>query len=156
MSPDPHIVKLLDVDFPYMEKSPVVGRLSCVMHGRATARGLELTPDPSRALLLNEIHELVVTDEPGATMGDIVNRMALVAFFEVTEGGIVLVGDRVEVDGVEIGRVAGFDLTHADNHLNVCVRVPETMRTGYEMGHRVGARIAFVFQGPDQAKMVAR
>lgn len=153
---DPHVVKVLDRDFPYVGKSPVVGHFNCVFDAYSNKRQLSLTAHPSRAVSKYQIHELVMTDEPDAGMGKTVNRIAYLAFFEVDEGGVLLVGDKVEVDGKEIGTVAGFDLTHADNHLNICIKVPEPARSGHEMGFKVGSRISVSFIGPDQAKMIAR
>ncbi len=153
---DPHMVKVLDRDFPYADKSPVVGHFICLFDAYANNRQLGLTPHPSRVIPKHQIHELVMTDESDAGLGKTVNRIAYLAFFEADEGGVILVGDKVEVDGREIGTVAGFDLTHADNHINICIRVPEPARSGYEMGFKVGSRVSFSFIGSDQAKMIAR
>jgi hypothetical protein len=144
MSLDPHAVKVLDRDYPYVAKSPVVGRVNCILHTRSSKRQMQLTVHPSRAVLKNEIHELVLTDED-AKMGQEVNRVAYLGFFEVLEGGMILVGDRVELDGRELGTVTGFDLTHFPNHINLCIRVSDTLRTGQELGCPVGARISFTF-----------
>lgn len=156
MGTDPHAIKVLDQDSPYVAKSPVVGRLNCIMHARSAKRQMELTVHPSRAVLQNEIHELILADEPGAGMGQIVNQVAHLGFFEVVQGGMILVGDRVEIDGQEIGSVAGFDLTHFPNHINLCIQASGPLRTGREMGCSVGARISFSFRGPEQVKLVAR
>jgi hypothetical protein len=155
---DPHVVKVLDTDCPYRGKSPVVGHFNCLGDAHSKNRNLKVTVHPSRAVLKHEIHELIVTDEPDAGMGTVVNRVAYLAFCEIDEGGMILVGDKVEVDGQDIGTVAGFNLIHADNHINICIKGkgPGPARSGLEMGFKVGSKITFSFIGPEQAKMIAR
>ena len=51
----------------------------CTLHARSERRGLELAAFPSRALLKNEIHELILTAEdagPGKTVNPL--RQALI------------------------------------------------------------------------------
>lgn len=106
---------------PYGSKSPVIGRVVAVLRGTTEHRGLRITDFRSRAVPSGDIHELMVTDEEAA-LGSTVNRIALLAFFEVTNGGVILVGDRVFVGDMELGEVAGFDETHMPNHQNICLR----------------------------------
>jgi hypothetical protein len=106
---------------PYSSKSPVIGRVVAVLRGRTEQRALQITAFRSRAVPAGEIHELMVTDE-AAELESQVNRVALVAFFEITSGGVILVGDRVLAGETEIGVVAGFDETHMPNHQNICLR----------------------------------
>jgi uncharacterized protein YuzE len=141
MSKEPHGAGILD-KYPYAAKSDVTGRLVCLLDARSEERGMEVILHPSRALCRNEIHELAVTDDPAAAPNRTVDRVAYLAFFSVEEGGVVLVGDRVEVAGKEIGEVAGFDVTHAPNHLNVLLRV-EQRKTGAELGLQLGESIVF-------------
>jgi kynureninase len=141
MSKEPHGTLILD-KYPYAAKSDVTGTLVCLLDARSEERGMELIIHPSRALCGNEIHELAVTDDPQAAPDYVVDRVAYLAFFSVEEGGIVLVGDRVEVAGKEIGEVAGFDLTHAPNHMNVLLRAKDR-KTGPELGLCLGDPIVF-------------
>lgn len=106
---------------PYASKSPVVGRVVAVLRGTTEQRGLQITGFRSRAVPAGEIHELMITDED-APLESTVNRVALLAFFEVTSGGVLLIGDRVVAGDIELGVVAGFDETHMPNHQNVCLR----------------------------------
>jgi hypothetical protein len=106
---------------PYVSKSAVVGRVVAVLRGVTDRRGLYLTEYRSRAVPAGQIHELMVTDEQ-APVESTVNRVALIAFFEVTEGGVLLIGDRVTIGGKQVGELAGFDETHMPNHLNICLR----------------------------------
>ncbi len=142
MSPDPYINQLLDREIPYSEKTPISGRINCVLQVRAEKRGLELCPYPSRAVLKHEIHELILTAEE-AGPGKTVNRIAYLGYFEVLEGGVLWAGDRVTLDGVEIGRLAGYDLTHFPNHMNIIIRAAEPLRTGMDSGYIPGAQIVF-------------
>jgi hypothetical protein len=146
MSQDPYANKLLDSDMPCKEKSDMVGVINCVLHARAEARGLELAPFPSRALLRGEIHELIVTAEEARPEAR-VNGIAYVGFFEVTEGGILWAGDEVRVAGQLLGRLAGYDLTHFPNHFNIVVRAAAPLQTGFEMDIHPGAEVRFTFTG---------
>jgi len=66
MSPDPYIHQLLDADLPCAAKEPLHGSLNTILHARADQRGLELCPYPSRAILKDEVHELIITAEESA------------------------------------------------------------------------------------------
>jgi hypothetical protein len=142
--PDPYINKLLDQELPCKEKSVVTGRINCILHARAEQRGLELCPFPSRALLKHEIHELILTAEP-ASPGKTVNKIAYLGYFEVEEGGVLWVGDQVEINGSPTGFLAGYDLTHFPNHMNIVIQTQEPLQTGFEQGLQVGAAIRFRF-----------
>jgi hypothetical protein len=140
MPKEPYAGDILDTQQPFTAKSDVVGTVVCIMNAHAEERGFELIPSPSRAFVRGSIQELIVTDEPQASPGTVVNRVAYVCFFEIEIGGIVLAGDMVEIGGQELGQVAGFDLTHAPNHMNVIVHVAQP-RSGAEMGVALGDRV---------------
>jgi len=142
VSRDPYINNLLDKAVPYSAKNPVIGRVVCVLQVRAEKRGLELCPYPSRAVLKDEIHEVILTAED-AGPGKTVNQIAYLGYFEVLEGGVLWVGDSVSVDGLEIGRLAGYDLTHFPNHMNIIIQVQGALQTGLESGYQPGVQIAF-------------
>ena len=141
MSKEPHGSAILD-KYPYAAKSDVVGKLVCILDARSEERGMELIIHPSRALRRGEIHELAITDDPEAGPEHTVDRVAYLAFFSVEEGGIVLVGDKVKVGKQEMGKVAGFDITHFPNHMNILVRSTER-KTGPELGLSLGDSITF-------------
>jgi hypothetical protein len=73
-----------------------------------------------------------------------VDRVALIAFFEVDNGGVILLDDSVTIGDRTVGRVAGFDETHMPNHQNICLRGER--RDGEGLGIQVGdlVRIARV------------
>lgn len=145
MSPDPYINKLLNTDLPCKAKPPLPGRLCLILHARAEQRGLELSPFPSRAILKHEVHELILTAEEHAKPGSIVNQIAYLGYFEVLESGVLWVGDRVEINGQLIGWLAGYDMTHFPNHMNIVIQAVEPIQTGYEAGLQPGAEIRFIF-----------
>jgi hypothetical protein len=144
VSKEPHGTGILD-KYPYAAKSDVVGKTVCVLDARSEERGMQLMLHPSRAVCRGEIHELAVTDDTRASPESTVDRVAYVAFFSVEEGGIVLLGDKVEVNGTELGELVGFDDTHFPNHLNLLVRNKDP-KTGTELGLRPGDPIIFSFR----------
>ena len=57
-----------------------------------------------------------------AAPGGGADRVSAIAFFEVEQGGLAVVGDEVSVSGAVLGTLAGFDVTHMPNHINVVVK----------------------------------
>lgn len=143
--PDPYVNKLLDQDRPCVEKSPVRGRINCILHARAEKRGLELCPYPSRAVLQHEIHELILTAESEAAPGKTVNRISYLGYFEVEQGGVLWIGDKVLINHQPVGSLAGYDLTHFPNHMNIIIRIDGDLYTGLEANLHPGASIEFIF-----------
>jgi hypothetical protein len=121
MSETPYDPGLITRDI-YGERRIVKGEIVALLNFTFEKRRLKLIEPLSRALLNKEIHELMITDEAGASPGSIVNRVSPLAFFEVERGGLVVVGDAVYIGGLELGELAGFDLTHMPNHMNVVVK----------------------------------
>jgi hypothetical protein len=127
----------------YAANRPVQGGVVTVLNSTHEARGLKLISTYSRALRKESIHELIVTDETGKKPGDTANRIAYLAFFEVTRGGCIIVGETLVVDGKPIGEIIGFDETHEPNHLNIIIGV-EQRKTGPQLKIAVGSKIKFV------------
>ncbi len=121
MSKDPYSRPdfLLDT---YRAKVPILGNLVVVLQGYLPDRELSLINPKSRALLKGEIHELILTDETEAGPGQTVNNIAYVGFVEIEQGGVAVVGDKIVINGQNIGKVAGFDITHMPNHLNIVLK----------------------------------
>jgi hypothetical protein len=111
---DPNLISTTN----YGYRRPV----EALLHVTFEKRGLELIQSKSRALRNLEIHELMVTDEREAGPGGKVDRVSAVAFFEVTRGGLAVIGDDLKISGKSVGRIAGFDMTHMPNHMNVLVK----------------------------------
>src|SRR5580704_7346503 len=107
----------------YAANRPVKGGVVTVLDSTHEERGLKLICTYSRALKKNSIHELITTDETEKKPGDTANRIAYLAFFEVSRGGCIIVGEKLYVDGARIGEIVGFDETHEPNHINIIVGV---------------------------------
>jgi len=105
----------------YGDRRPVLGEVVALLHITFEKRGLKLIEARSRATPINEIHELMITNEEAAPGGG-ANRVSAIAFFEVKCGGVIVVGDKVSIGGKALGDLAGFDMTHMPNHMNVLVK----------------------------------
>ncbi|MDF2571031.1 MAG: hypothetical protein K0R55_2635 [Sporomusa sp.] len=135
---DPYARNMFGSFNPYYAKQPVIGRLVVVLDGVYENRGLELIKPPSRALRQTEIHELIVTDEE-AQPGSKVNNIAYVGFFEINQGGVIIIGDEVKIGKQLIGKIAGYDETHMPNHLNIIITGSKT--TGKEFALSVSDEV---------------
>src|SRR5918912_633113 len=113
MPRDPYAAGLVErAAFP--RKRDVVGQLVVVSRNRIDGRMLELIDPRTRCVNRYEVHELIVTDEDARPGGEVAN-VAYWGFFETEQGGVLQVGDLVEVNGRVLARLAGFDLSHAPN-----------------------------------------
>lgn len=141
MSTDPYKSGKISTD-AYYKKRVVTGGIAVILDMRLENRGLELINQPSRCLLKNEIHELIFTIS-NSKLGEKVNEsIAYVAFFEVEEGGVVIVGDTLTIGGKVIGSVLGFDETHSPNHLNIIIR-NDNIKTGKELKIKLEDKVCF-------------
>lgn len=148
MPRDPYAAGLVEPRaFP--RKRDVVGQLVVVSRNRIEGRKLELIEPRTRCINRFEVHELIVTDEE-ADPGAEVENVAYWGFFETEQGGVLQVGDLVEVGGRRLARLAGFDLSHAPNHLNIVLRA-EARTTGLEHDFKLGDRVVFRMAAEDQA-----
>lgn len=127
---------------PYAQKKTIKGKLVAILDGTISKRGLNLITLPSRAIKKNEIHEVIVTEEEDAAPGKIVNSIAYVCFFEVEEGGVIVVEDEVYIGKKLIGKVVGFDDTHMPNHQNIILNASK-MKTGVELKINLDEKILF-------------
>lgn len=118
---------------PYVKKRDISGSIVVVLDGQLDERNLHLIAPISRALLAGDIHELILTDEPNAGPNKKVNRIAYLGFIEVEQSGVMVTNDDVFVAGKKIGRVAGFDITHMPNHLNIVI-YSDKRTSGVEQG----------------------
>lgn len=129
---------------PYSSSTDVVGRIVTVLRGVSDSRGLLLQDDlRSRAIPAGQIHELMLTDVQ-SILGDTVDRVALIGFFVVESPGVLIVGSRVEINGQELGRLAGFDETHMPNHQNICIE-GALLQDGAGRGIRLDDEVRFRF-----------
>jgi len=123
----------------YGNKRPVEGEVVALLHIKFEDRGLEFIQTKSRTVKLNEIHELMLTDEQDAAPGGGADKVRAIAFFEITKSGLIVVGDEVSIGGKRLGTLAGYDVTHMPNHINVVVKT-ETLD---EPVLRVGDKVSF-------------
>jgi hypothetical protein len=138
---DPYKMKLTSKDF-FHSKKEIKVTISVVLKGSLNNRGLNLIDPISRAYKKHDIIELIATDETEAAPGKKVNSIAYIAFVELQNSGVILVGDPVLHKGKEIGKIAGYDDTHLPNHQNVIVKVTE-MKSGEELNLKVDDEIIF-------------
>ena len=85
---------------------------------------------------------MIAIDETGKKPGDKVQRIAYLAFFEVSRGGCLIVGETLWLGKRAIGTIVGFDETHEPNHINIIVGVP-LRQTGPQLKFSVGEKIRF-------------
>jgi len=120
----------------YGDRRPVEGEVVALLHVCFEDRGLKLIETKSRAVQLQEIHELMITDEDAAPGGG-ADRVRAIAFFEVDRSGLIVVGDKVSVGGKPLGTLAGFDQTHMPNHMNIVVKAESLDEPVIHVGDRV-------------------
>ena len=125
---------------PCSKKTNILSTLVAIMDAEVERRGLKLIPSYTRVLLVNEIHELIITDEKEAGPGKEVNSIGYLGFMEVKKGGVIAVGDKVSLEGKIIGKIAGFDETHIPNHQNIIIK-SERKITGAGLNARLGDKI---------------
>lgn len=138
---DPYVTRLVGTE-AYVCKALVSARVVVVLRGHIADRRLQLIPQPSRVVTRGGVHELITTDEDGVRAGAPVGRIAYVGFVEFDGGGVLLVGDEVRLEGRLLGHLAGFDLTHMPNHMNIVIAVPRVV-SGEELGLELGGRVTF-------------
>lgn len=126
----------------FAARTAVTGSLVAILDATATGRALTLIAPLSRAVLRHDIHELLATSEPAAGPGQTVNAVSYLGFFAVEDGGIILAGDRVRIGDREVGQVAGFDLSHFPNHMNIVLRA-SALTTGKALGLTLRERVSF-------------
>ena len=129
-------------DARYTAKRHIQGELIYVFALRADERWMQLEAFRSRALARGEIHELILSANAGLEPGAQVRDVAYVGFFEVEVGGIAEFGDELWAAERRLGSLAGFDLNHYPNHLNIVVSSADAA-SGAELGLDVGTPIRF-------------
>lgn len=128
---------------PYAAKRIIEGKLAVILRGKLEKRGLELIPTISRAVLKNDVHELIVTDQENVGPGSKVDKIAYIGFVEITAGGVMVVGDTLTCQGKVLGKVVGFDETHLPNHLNIVIS-SDARSDGVEQNLQLESDITFI------------
>ncbi|MCW4050863.1 MAG: hypothetical protein NWE89_14125 [Candidatus Bathyarchaeota archaeon] len=120
----------------YGDRRPVEGEIVALLHVSFEDRGLRLIETKSRGVRVNEIHELMITDEDAAPGGG-ADRVRAIAFFEIEKSGLIVVGDEVTVGENMLGCLAGYDLTHMPNHMNIVVKTESLDEPSIKVGDKV-------------------
>jgi len=107
----------------FVDKTIVKCSVVAVMKGEIPNRNLELIHPASRAVKQNEVIEIAATNEVKASPGSIVESVHYLGFAEVLTSGVICVNDLLECDGNTIGTVAGFELGHYPNHMNIVIKL---------------------------------
>lgn len=136
---DPHASGLVTKN-TYSSKRKIQSSVVAVLQLEMEGRGLNLIKPISRAVKKNEIHELIVTDEKEAKPGAVVNQVSYIAFVEISQGGVIVVGDEVYWNNNLLGIVAGFDDTHMPNHQNIILYSPKRL-TGKDLSINIEDQI---------------
>jgi hypothetical protein len=131
-------------------RDALTARFVGVLDSRREGRGLQLIHPRTRCIRRYDVHELIVTDDPGAGPGRPVNRCHYLGFVEFQAGGLVVEGDRMNVAGQVIGTVAGFDESHFPNHYNIVIRGPRLV-TGAELKQKPGDEVVFLPPDTDRS-----
>jgi hypothetical protein len=121
----------------YGDKRPVEGEIVALLHVSFENRRLKIIETKSRVVTLNEIHELMITDEDDVTPKSIVNRVRALAFFEITIPGLIVVGDQVTSGKKKLGKLVGYDLTHMPNHMNIVVKPENLEKHKIKLGEKI-------------------
>ena len=125
MGIEPYKAGLISKGRVLHKKKNVVCRFVATSGTILDKRGYRLIAPRTRAVLTNEIHELILTDEMEAGPEKTVDHVVVLGFVEVKTGGMIVVGDFVSVKNQTLGEIAGFDLTHMPNHMNIIMKAPE-------------------------------
>ena len=120
----------------YGDRRPVEGETVALLHIAFEDRGLKLIETKSRTVKRYEIHELMLTDEDAAPGGG-ADRVRAIGFFEITGSGLIVVGDEVWIEDRLLGKLAGYDLTHMPNHMNIVVKAESLDEPVLRVGDRI-------------------
>jgi len=123
------------------------GALIAVLDAHATNRAVRLSRPDSRILERDDVFEVMLCNANAVTSARTIDSVGYLGFVEVSRGGLIEQGDFMELSGRILGTIAGFDTTHAPNHLNVVVAVPGLPGTGRSLKGELGARVRFRNRG---------
>ena len=125
----------------YVKKREVTFETVVVMDLKIDKRGLKLIPQQSRAVKQHDVHEFIVTMEEKSP-GEKIDKVAYIGFAEALHSGLIVRDERVFIENKKIGKVLGFDVTHAPNHINIVIKV-DNLQNGREMDLSPGNKITF-------------
>jgi hypothetical protein len=137
---EPYRAKKIPDHWKTSPKRKIVGTIIALSGLRLINRETWLMHPLTRCTPKDSIQELTVTNDKNAQPGQQVNSVLYIGFLEVTQGGVVAVGDPVMINKKVIGTVAGFSDIHAPNHLNIMVSGISKFNTEY-LEHSLDATI---------------
>ena len=109
----------------------VAGQIIALTGLRLVNRGTWIIHPRTRACPKHCIIEVTVTDEKNIVPGTKISSVMYLGFVEITEGGLIIAGQPVTIQGGQIGEVAGFSDIHYPNHLNVIVTANDAFASEY-------------------------
>lgn len=125
-----------------IKKRTVEGSFVKLLFHKQEKRGMKLLEFETRCVQKRDIHEIVTTTHNYAKSGEMINEVGFLGFAEIECGGVIERGDQVNVDGIVIGHVLGFDDCHFPNHYNILISVDKTI-TADELNTAVESKITF-------------
>lgn len=117
----------------YGNKRAILGEV--IAEVNAKGGGLRLSKDWSRALKASEIHEVMITRSE-LSPGDELKEFVAVAFFEVSQGGHSVIGDRLLREGKDVGILVGYEMNHMPNHMNIVFKAIDDMPL-FKLGDKI-------------------
>jgi len=99
---EPYSSMRINVDLTFVKKKPIRGQVVAVLDLELPEREFHLITPHSRVLKKYEIHELIITNDPNTKPGDTIKGATYVCFFEVLEGGVSLIKDKVIINGLNV------------------------------------------------------
>jgi hypothetical protein len=138
--PDPYLDGLVSQKLRII-KDDLSAHATGILTNIANNRGMRLISNACRAVRINDVHELVCTSQEKQP-GEIVDEVGYLAFVVFDESGVVAIDDVLLVKGNNIGKVIGFNETHAPNHLNIIIQV-DNITTGLQSGWEPGTKLVF-------------
>jgi len=132
----------------FTSRREVNGRWVAVMKNRRDDRMMVPAKWRTRYFLAGEIHEFILF-RPDVDRDVEMSLVSYLGFAKIVDGGVVAVGDELQLAGRMIGTVHGFEETHAPNHYNILI-ASEELPTGAEIGLEIDAPVTF-FPAPDAA-----
>ena len=122
-------------------KTEVSGQIVVVLDTYRDNRELAMIYPYSRCVRMDEVHELIMTNERNAKPGTEVNQVSGIGFMAFQQSGVIMVGDMVRSARLgPLGRVVGFDVSHYPNHFNIVI-YSEERRSGRKCGLELGDEI---------------
>jgi len=127
---------------PECKKLEILAKVVVVLSSYNEKRNLKLIQQSTRAVSIHDVHEIIITDEETAEPGNVVDRIAYLGFVEFIRSGVLMYGDSIKINNIEIGKLVGFDYTHMPNHMNIIIKSSKR-KSGKDHGIKLEEIISF-------------